>query len=487
MIGQNFSNFIEFFKSKYEIYRGKAALLEASAKVPPISHVGNDSVNIEVRVWVCNYRERRNNITLNESFVFSPENRQGWSKWLYGLPSNQVVNLKYVPSKQPDFRYLGKTYSRSGNAVYMGTVQDIGVMAEDFCAAKHQQPYREDRSTLLFYFKYFLFLNNAYSNIVIKKKQKIIGYESIDEAAQNNDWDYRKIYDEYFFEYTGDFKTEDLELSRDFVYPKLTWGVDNENEFKTYYDFRQHSLYPYVKPEIIAKIPNPYVSPFRYPIAYTQIPNFVTGWVENKKVTLNTEMLNSCYIISDDNRKIFEIRLFPIDIQFSIDIQIDERILYPKYRPPDGFWYYADIPEIGFVSDVPSRVFFTRKPWFWLTEGQKRDETYKYVNSLACMEYTLKRPGINRSIEPFFFQGGTLPVALKWQNDSLIETKNLPDSIFKNPVKTTFLNEQGSNFELEFEKQIKQNSGNFNQLPNTTNQSVYQPDFIIAPKTYLDV
>ena len=62
------------------------------------------------RTWAVNYRERPNDVTITNDFIFQEERLQRWSQWKYGMPTEEVSGLAYIPRKQQEFQYLGRSY-----------------------------------------------------------------------------------------------------------------------------------------------------------------------------------------------------------------------------------------------------------------------------------------------------------------------------------------------------------------------------------------
>lgn len=463
MIGQNFFNFIDFYSKKLLLYIEKRIGL-ADTNFPETSNYGDKNIGSTVKVWVCHYRERINNLdsTISDQFIFSSEKKQNWSKWKYGLPTKEVYNLKYVPTKQPDFSYLGRTYfynDRSG-VFYTNESQDILSISKDWkkiAQIKSSYVYVDNH--------YFLFKNNQYRDPIFVRL-----YPATDHGL---------FYFKYVLENINQYTLEEINFYRSFQFPKFTW---RKEEFLTYYDWTKHRYWPYVSGSVQNKFMPRYTSEIRH--LYTGnkaiIPDFENSKIDIVDIFCEKEMMSSCYIISDDNQKIFEIGIYPIDIYFSYNT------IY------DTVNYNTNIPTVGFVE--------------YLNEGylkingvsiSKYSTAFKNLSSLACMEY-LSYSDPMRYIEPFIFMGGVLPVNLKWNAHNLEETGTTPNiNSYKLPVSIeykkptsnenyTYYNKE-NNIYYNFDYSLNKTDNNFNTFPNAENLSYYKISKKLVPTPTLIV
>lgn len=474
MIGQNFFNYVDFMINKVLLHVNQEKKL-AGSELTEIRE--SDFYSVRPTVWCCNYRERVNDIIINDEFISTTKEKdQRWSEWKYGLPTGEVKGLEYVPRKQPEIQYLGKKFDYNPrNKVFRipNIGQDITEMAEDFILMNNFS--RESISasrikidTSLFVSKelqkYFVFKSNSFIPfLAVNIENKILSGDRYREFTLKN----REFYSD-----------EDIQLSRDFKFPKLKWG--DSNEFLLYYypleDTSLSDDYKYIDPaSLIYKVDTPRlfsrydketIGPYTEALATYKSPDFVNNKVISKSINTSLKTINSCYITSDDNTKIFEIVVSRIFFRFSynkprntitwsVDTKLNNR--FTGGRDKTITTNYSKKEDLDNLE--PSR--FNLSPFHFNRISKK------YLNSLALMEHSPEIP--SRSyIEPFIYQPGTLPASNKWQPDSLDQTGGYPRGLAPTSVE---INKGVIEYKFDFD--IKEADGNFKKLPNTENKSKY--------------
>ena len=476
MIGQNFFNYVDFMINKILLFINQAGKLSSSEL---INIGGLDFYSVRSTTWACNYRERPNNIAIDNKFISTVKERdQRWSEWKYGLPVGEIDGLTYIPREQPDLKYLGKTFSYNPrNKVFFipsSVGQDITKMAREFIEINNFNRESLLAGNLLRNIENSLFNSSELQSYFIFKKNKFIPLLS---------YNFKSFFvsGRYYREFelkikNKEFYTEDdIQLSRNFKFPKLKWG--SNNEFLLYYDiFKDPTLkndYKYINPSfLVAKVNTPRLfsnydpninGNYTEPIIEYPILDLNSNKVMTKSIDTNLKTINSCYITSDDNTKIFEIvvsRLFFIfryhkskdTMTWQVSTKLNnkfadsrDKTIRPNYTKEDSL-----------NNLQPSRfnLQFTR------IEKQ-------YLNSLAIMEHSPDSSAISY-IEPFIYQPGTLPASNKWQPDSLEQIGGYPKGI-----KPTSVEINNGVVEYKFDFDIKESGGNFKKLPNPENESKF--------------
>lgn len=435
--------------------------------------------SVRPTVWCCNYRERANDIIVDDEFInTTKEKDQRWSEWKYGLPTSEVEKLEYVPRKQPELQYLGKKFDYNPkNKVFRipNIGQDITDMAKDSIAINNFNresllagDTRRNIETSLFTSKelqrYFVFKANSFIPFLAVniENKKLAGDRYSEFTLKNKEF----------------YSDDDIQLSRDFKFPKLKWG--DGNEFLLYYypleDASLSNDYKYIDPALlISKVNTPRLfsvydkkitGPYTEVLATYKSPDFINNKVISKTINTNLKTINSCYITSDDNTKIFEIVVsrifFAFDynkpkntITWSVATKLNNRFVGRRDKVlKSGYSKQEDLDNLE-----PSR--FNLSP-FHFTRISKT-----YLNSLALMEHSPEIP--SRSyIEPFLYQPGTLPVSNKWQPDSLEQNGGYPRGLAPKSVEIN-----NGVIEYKFDFDIKEADGNFKKLPNPENKSKY--------------
>ena len=468
MIGQNFFNYVDFMIDKIFLYVDQAKKLTNSSltNLPELNFYSLGSV-----VWCCNYRERPNTVTIDDNFISSvKEKDQRWSEWKYGLPTAEVNGLQYVPREQPELQYLGQTFTynpRSQVFFINDTGQDILRMGREFVDIGNFSIFSNIETSLFSDVKqqrYFVVKENKFIPFLsAKADKKFLGGDRYYEYTLKN----REFYTE-----------ENIRLSRDFKFPKLKWG--NNNEFLLYYNpFDDPELvddYPYINPSFLivkASVPrlfsgydkdrdgNYTESLIRY-----SVPDFSSNKVISKSIDTNIKTVNSCYITSNDNSKIFEIVVsrFFIDFKFSKrDGTISWKVETKLNNKFIGFNDSVISPDSTKKENIeglaPSR--FNLDP----LDFTRIDKAY--LNSLALMEHIPESPKITY-VEPLIYQPGTLPASNRWQPNTLNQTGGYPRGLSPKSVE---LNNGGIEYKFDFE--IKESGGDFEKLPNSKDESKY--------------
>lgn len=405
------------------------------------------------RTWAVNYRERPNDVTITNDFIFQEERLQRWSQWKYGMPTEEVSGLAYIPRKQPEFQYLGRSYqlfpaslkirfNTDGQSIYKIALscRDLALIHNNFTHSISDRDLTSSRELQ----NYFIFKHQEYRPLMRSK------------INDNN---------EYFLENEELYSTEDIELSKDFKYPKITWG--DGNIFKLYYDTREHPDYPLLPPKIITKVKNNYKKPSArdFLMAY-DIVNQSTLERERFYIYPDLNTIRSLYLTSDDNKKIFEIAVRRYRLAFLLR---DGKVLW-RIVPEGSFSGFS-----AFARSLLSRIGH-KKP----IDIKGSPEAAKFVSTLAFLEHT---PDFVPSsyIDPFIFQPGVLPVNKKWQASQLEEIGGFQKGI---PPKAVTRDENG-NINYQFDYQIVASGGNLQQMPNAENKSSYITPFNLVPSEEL--
>ena len=468
MIGQNFFNFVDFMIDKIFLYVDQAKKLTAS---PLTNSQELTFYSAGSSVWCCNYRERPNTVTIDDNFISSvKEKDQGWSEWKYGLPTKEVNGLQYVPREQPELQYLGQTFTynpRSQVFFINETGQDIANMARESIFLGDFNRFSNVEQSLFTDIdlqRYFVFKENKFIPL-------LTGSYSVSFLGGGHYYEYTLKNKEFYTE-------ENIRISRDFKFPKLKWG--NGNEFLLYYDpFEDAELandYPYISPSwliIKANVPRLFSGydkdrdgNYTEALVRYNVPDFSNNKVISKSIDTSLKTVNSCYINSDDNSKIFEVVISRFFIVF-------------EFRKDDGTISWEVQTKlnnkfIGFNDAVVSRNYFKKEK----IEGLKPSRfnldpldftriNKAYLNSLALMEHSPSIPIIDY-IEPFIYQPGTLPASTRWQPNTLDQTGGYPRGLSPKSVE---LNNGGIEYKFDFE--IKESGGDFEKLPNPKNESNY--------------
>lgn len=468
MIGQNFFNYVDFMIDKIFLYVDQAKKLTAS---PLTNSQELTFYTAGSSVWCCNYRERPNTVTINDEFISSvKEKDQGWSEWKYGLPTKEVNGLQYIPREQPDLKYLGQTftYNPKSQVFFLDeTGQDILRMGREFVDIGNFSRFSNIETSLFSDLKqqrYFVVKENKFIPfLVAKTDQKTLGGDHYYEYILKN----KELYTE-----------ETIRLSRDFKFPKLKWGVGNE--FLLYYDpFDDAELaddHLYINPSYLiikANVPRLFSGydkdrdgSYTEALVRYNVPDFSSNKVISKSIDTSLKTVNSCYITSDDNSKVFEVVVSKIVIIF--DFRIDTGVL--TWRAETKLNNKFVRSEEDFISPTyfkEEKVKDIKPSRFNLNPVQFTRINKAYLNSLALMEHIPSFPQITY-IEPFIYQPGTLPASNRWQPNTLDQTGGYPRGLSPTSVE---LNSGGIEYKFDFE--IKESGGNFEKLPNTKNESKY--------------
>ena len=416
------------------------------------------------RTWAVNYRERPNDVTITNDFIFQEERLQRWSQWKYGMPTEEVSGLAYIPRKQPEFQYLGRSYqlfpasqrirfNTDGQRVLKIALscRDLALTHNSFTPPISDRDLTSSRELQ----DYFIFKHQEYRPLMRLK------------INDNN---------EYFLENEELYSTEDIELSKDFKYPKITWG--DGNIFKLYYDTREHPDYPLLPPKIITKVKNNYKKPSArdFLMAY-DIVNQSTLERERFYIYPDLSTIRSLYLTSDDNKKIFEIavRRFRVSL-FLRNGEVLWRLVNEDEFVGNAFGLF--LGGTGHkkpldLSKAPERVKFSSKEL-------SAKERARFISTLAFLEHTPDFVPFSY-IDPFIFQPGVLPANKKWQASQLEETGGFQKGI---PPKAVIRNEDG-NINYQFDYQIVASGGNLQQMPNAENKSSYFTPFNLVPSEEL--
>lgn len=474
MIGQNFFNYVDFMISKVLLYINQAKKLTES-ELTRVNSVNFYSV--ESTVWCCNYRERVNDIVIDNNFISTTKEKdQRWSEWKYGLPTNEVENLEYVPREQPDLQYLGKSfnYNPKNKVFFIPNIgQSITRMAKDFIAINNfnREGIFDFRSNI----ENSLFASSELQSYFVFRKNKFIPLLSytVESKILNG-----KYYQEFELKNREFYTDDDILLSRNFKFPKLKWRANEE--FLLYYNpFEDVTLkddYKYINPSFLAgKVNTPRLfSKYDPDIngSYTEglvrysVPDFNDNKVLFKSIDTNINNINSCYIVSDDGSKIFEIVLSRIFFTFRYDKNVNtirwqvKTKLNNKFISRNDKFITPDYSKTESLDNLePSR--FNLNP----LKFKRIDK--KYLNSLALMEHSPEITQLNY-IEPFIYQPGTLPVGTKWQPESLDQTGGYPKGLTPESIETN-----NGKVEYKFNFEIKESGGDFEKLPNPKNESKY--------------
>ena len=466
MIGQNFFNYVDFMINKVLLYVNQAKKLTDSELIR--RNVLN-AYSVDSHAWYCNYRERTNDLVIDNDFISTvKEKDQGWSEWKYGLPTGEVDGLEYIPREQPDLQFLGKKFNYNPkNKVFFipDTGQSVADMARESIEinalkSKIDQSLFSSRELQ----KYLIFKSNKFiPNLGIEYISKFLGGRRYYEHATKN---------------TEFYSEDDILLSKNFKFPRLRWGTNNK--FLLYYNpFEDISLqqdYKFIKPSLlIAKVAVPRLFS-RYDKEaegnYSEVlfkynfPDFDQNKVIVKDVKTDINKVNSCYIVSSDNSKIFEIVISRIFFRFSYkrldntitwraEIELNNKFIGSK----DKTLFSVFIKEENLDNLEPSR--------FNLNPVQFKRIDKSFLNSLALMEHSPETPLINY-IEPFIYQPGTLPASTRWQSAQLDQTGGYPKGVTPTSVET-----DGNTIEYKFDFDINTSGGAFEKLPNPKNSSKY--------------
>lgn len=469
MIGQNFFNYVDFMINKLLLYIDQSDVL-AGSELTKVSAL--NFYLLRSTVWCCNYRERLNNITIDNDFVTTTKEKdQSWSEWKYGLPTSEVDGLVYVPRVQPDLQYLGKEFNYNPrNKVFFipNTGQDILDMAREFTEINNFRELSSNIENSLFSSseiqKYFIFNKNIFvPKLGIDFEVKSIGSDRYLEFTVKN----KEFYSNF-----------DIELSRSFKFPKLKWG--SSNEFLLYYnpleDADLTDDHIYINPSfLIAKANVPRLfsrynknidGRYTEPLVKYKAPDFINNKVVNKSIDTGIKTINSCYIPSDDNIKIFEIVISRLFFRFSynrrkniVEWEVDTKLNNKFIDSRDRTIKSKYDKENNLDDLVPSR--------FNLNTLKFNRREKQYLNSLALMEHSPDIPNINY-IEPFIYQPGTLPVNTKWQPEDLEQEGGYPKGIAPTSIEVN-----RDTIEYKFNFDIKEAGGDFEKLPNAQNISKY--------------
>jgi len=438
MVGQNFFNYIEFMGDKLLLYAERINQVKSSA-LTGFAVIHSDPL-LTTRTWAVNYRERPNDVTITDDFIFQEERLQRWSQWKYGMPTEEVSGLAYIPRKQPEFQYLGRSYQLfpGSQRIRFNTdgqkVLKIARSCRELALIHNNLGYSITRDLTSYgeLQNYFIFKYQEYRPVMILRI--------------NDD-------NEYFLENEELYSKEDIELSKDLKYPKITWG--DGNIFKLYYDTREHPDYPLLPPKIIAKVKNNYKKP----------SNYIRGLRRfNIYRTLNT--IRSLYLTSDDAKKIFEIAIRRYSIKFFFQ---NGKVAW-EVGPEDSPYTGRPLAHSLFSGIGHKKPINTKKS----------PKAAKFTSTLAFLEHT---PNTIPSsyIEPFIFQPGVLPANKKWQSSQLEETGGFQKGI---PPKAVTRNNDG-NINYQFDYQIVASDGNLQQMPNAENRSSYFTPFNLVPSEEL--
>lgn len=468
MIGQNFFNYVDFMIDKIFLYVDQAKKLTNSSltNLPELTFYP-----LRSSVWYCNYRERPNTVTIDDNFISSVnEKDQGWSEWKYGLPTDKVNGLQYVPREQPDLQYLGQTftYNPKSQVFFINEAgQDILSMGRDAVDIGNFNRISNVETSL--------FSDLKQQRYFVIKENKFIPFLSVKA-------DKKTLGGDHYYEYTlknKEFYTEEnIRLSRDFKFPKLKWG--SSNEFLLYYDpFDDPELandYLYINPSYLiikANVPRLFSGydknrdgNYTETLARYNIPDFSNNKVVSKTIDTSIKTVNSCYITSDDNSKVFEVVVSRFFIVF-------------EFRKDDGTISWEVQTKlnnkfIGFNDAVVSTNYFKKEKIEGLRPSRFNLDPLDftridkaYLNSLALMEHIPAFPQITY-IEPFIYQPGTLPASNRWQPNTLDQTGGYPRGLSPTSVE---LNSGGIEYKFDFK--IKESGGDFEKLPNPKNESKY--------------
>ena len=472
MVGQNFFNYIEFMGDKLLLYAERVNQIKGSA----LTGFANIDSNPQLgaRTWAVNYRERPNDVTITNDFIFQEERLQRWSQWKYGMPTEEVSGLEYIPRKQPEFQYLGRSYQLfpASQRIRFNTdgqkVLKIALSCRDLALTHNSfSPPISDRDLTSSgeLRDYFIFKHQEYRPLMILR------------INDNN---------EYFLENEELYSTEDIELSKDFKYPKITWG--DGNIFKLYYDTREHPDYPLLPPKIITKVKNNYKKPSTrdFLMAY-DIVNKSTLDRERFYIYPDLNTIRSLYLTSDNNKKIFEIAIRRYRLAFFLR---NGKVLWRI--GPDGSFFTGGafarslLSRVGHkkplsIKSSPKADNFVSSLGSLERENINRSpEAAKFVSTLAFLEHTPDFVPFSY-IEPFIFQPGVLPVNKKWQASQLEETGGFQKGISPKAV----TRDEDGNINYQFDYQIVASGGNLQQMPNAENKSSYFTPFNLVPSEEL--